>query len=123
MSSTFNQYFSSRPKISIIMPSSKRISFSGGIYVTDKKDEIEFLDKEISLGHPMIYIKKGEETITSEQLDPLHAIKQKAKEEAIAELTAKGSTGMMTSQGVSNSAESNAGAPTPVAAKLAGLKK
>lgn len=102
----YNQYFSTRPKLSIVMPSSKRIFFSGGVYVTDKEDEIAFLDAEVKLGHPMIYTKKGEEKVTSEQLDPLAAIKRKAVEEHLAK-QAGGSTGMVSSAGTATAAASN----------------
>jgi len=107
--SQIHQYFSTRPKISIILPTSKRISFSGGIYVTDKEDEIAFLDEVVKQGNAMIYVKDDQRTITKEQLDPLHAIKQKAKEEAIAEMKAKGAIGMVSSAGVVASGDSNSG--------------
>jgi hypothetical protein len=102
-----HQFFSTRPRISIVLPSSKRISFSGGIYVTDKQDEIDFLNGEVAAGNQMIYVKSDQLTITKEQLDPLAAIKQRAREEAIAELAAKGSTGMISSTGTTTAAHSN----------------
>lgn len=109
MSQTLHQYFSTRPRISIITKTGKRIHFSGGVYITDKQDEIDFLNAEIAVGHQMIYVKEDQKTITKEQLDPLHAIKQKAKEEALAELRSKGSVGMVTSAGMAASSESNSG--------------
>lgn len=74
----YHQYFSTRPRISIVMENANRIYFQGGQYITARKDEIEFLDKEVELGNSMIYKVAGKETVTEEQLDPLAAIKAKA---------------------------------------------
>jgi hypothetical protein len=73
----YHQYFSSRPKISITMPNGNRIYFVAGTYVTDNESEVEFLNEQIKHNHPMIFIQKGKETVTQEQLDPLAAIKEK----------------------------------------------
>ena len=81
----YNQYFSTRPKIAITMPLGERIYFVGGQYVTDKAKEIEFLDEQIASGHPMIFVQKGNETVTQEQLDPLAAVKAKAVAEYLAQ--------------------------------------
>lgn len=56
----------------------------GGSYITDKQDEIDFLDAEIRSGHQMIYVKEDQKVLTQEQLDPLAAIKKKAVEEYLA---------------------------------------
>lgn len=85
----FHQYFATRPRLSIIMPSGERISFVAHMFVTDKEHQIEFLDAEVKRGHPMIYTKNGEETVTAEQLDPLAAIKKKAIEEYKAQVEAQ----------------------------------
>jgi hypothetical protein len=81
----YNQYFSSRPKIGITMPTGKRIDFVGGMYLTDKEDEIGFLNEQIKLGHQMIYIRKGAEVVDADALDPLAAVKKKAVEEYLAQ--------------------------------------
>ena len=83
-SKKYNQYFSARPSLNITMPLGERIRFVGGTYITDSKHEIEFLDEQIKLGHGMIFTRKGQETVTSEALDPLAAIKKKAVEEYLA---------------------------------------
>ena len=75
--SQLHQYFATRPKISIVMPNGNRISFIAGSYITDDENEIKFLDDQIKDKHPMIFVKKGEETVTKEQLDPLAAVKEK----------------------------------------------
>ncbi len=77
----YNQYFSTRPRISITMPDSRRISFIGSQYVTDNPDEIAFLDEQIRANHQMIYVKKDHLQVTQEQLDPLAAVKKRAVEE------------------------------------------
>ena len=81
----YNQYFSSRPKIGITMPSGKRIDFIGGTYLTAKQDEIAFLDEQIALGHQMIFVRKGAEVVDADALDPLAAVKKKAVEEYLAQ--------------------------------------
>lgn len=105
MSEKFNQYFATRPKISIVMPSGKRIYFQGGQYITNAQDEIEFLDAEVKLGHSMIYVKKGAEVVTQEQLDPLLAIKEKA----IAEYLAKQKAQQDPTRDMGNTEKSGAG--------------
>ena len=81
----YHQYFSTRPKISIITPAGTRIAFAAGQYVTDVSAEIDYLNEQVAAGHPMIYVKKGSETVTKEQLDPLAAVKAKAIAEYLAQ--------------------------------------
>lgn len=81
----YHQFFSRRPRISIIMPSGRSIHFSGGMYVTSNEQEIEFLNAEVAAGHPMIYVKDNEKVITEEQLDPLAAVKKRAIDEYLAQ--------------------------------------
>jgi len=106
MSHQFHQYFSARPKISITMPNGNRIYFQAGNYVTDNESEIEFLDEQVKLGHPIISVQKGKELITQEQLDPLAAVKAKA----IAEYVAKQTAQQDPSRDMGNTAQSGAGA-------------
>lgn len=73
----FNQYFSSRPMISIIMPSGRKLSFVGGRLVTDEEEVIGFLDSQIKSKHPMIFTRTGEEKIEDATLDPLAALRAK----------------------------------------------
>ena len=76
-SKKYHQYFSTRPILNIITTLGKKIRFVAGVYITDNEHEIEFLDKEIKQGHPMIYVKKGDEVVGAEALDPMAAIKAK----------------------------------------------
>lgn len=82
----YHQYFSSRPMISITMPTAKRIRFVGGMYVTDKQDEIDFLNSEIKAGNQMIFIDANKRTVGEAALDPLAAIKKKAVEDYLANI-------------------------------------
>lgn len=105
MSQQYHQYFATRPRISIIMPSGERIHFQAGQYVTDNEKEIKFLDEQVAARHPMIYVKKGAETVTAEQLDPLQAVKEKA----IAEYLAKQQAQQDPSRDMGNTANNGAG--------------
>ena len=66
----------------LITPTGRLIKIIGGQYITDNKEDIEFLDKEISSGFP--YIKKEKE-ITSEDLDPMAVLRRQIREEVLAE--------------------------------------
>lgn len=70
-------------------PTGKELNFVKGRYATGNAAEIEFLDKEVALGHPHIYIDTGESEVDSVQVDPLVAIKARAIAEYIAEQEAK----------------------------------
>ena len=98
-----NQYFSTIPRISIIAPSGKQILFEGGMYLTDRPDEIEFLDKEVSIGHEMIYTKKGQEKISSKDLDPMAQLREKI----IAEYEAKKEAQQSPSRDMGNTAKAD----------------
>lgn len=64
----------------------KKIQFMGGNYFTDIKEEIEELEKEVRLGHPMIYIDPNDcELDTDAEAKRI----QKIKEDAVAEFIAK----------------------------------
>lgn len=107
----YNQYFSSRPSINIMMPSGTRIRFVGGVYMTDHPDEIAFLDSEVRAGNSMIMIKKGQEQIDSDALDPLAAIKKKAIEEYLAQQALAANP----NRDMGNTVQSGAGADLNVA--------
>lgn len=113
----FHQYFSSRPKISIITNGGNRISFVGGQYVTDVADEIEFLDAQVKAGHPMIFVQKGKETVTKEQLDPLAAIKAKA----IAEYLEQQDKQQNPSRDMGNTASTGAGVDVATTKSIASI--
>jgi hypothetical protein len=104
-SKKYHQYFSTRPIINITMPSTKRIRFVAGMYVTDNQAEIEFLDNEIKQGHAMIFVKEGQEVVDESALDPLAAVKAKA----IAEYLATQAAQQDPTRNMGNTAQSGAG--------------
>lgn len=53
------------------------IVFSDHKCITDNAKHITHLNKEIKLGHPHLYVKKGEETKLASELDPEEAKKKK----------------------------------------------
>lgn len=127
-SKQFHQYFSNRMRLTIVTPRGKQLYFNGFTYVTDKADEIEFLDGEIAAGNKMLYVKEEQKVVTAEQLDPVAAIKKKAVEEYLAAQqsqqdperdvgkSVKGAEKLVTSKTIANMmAGSNAGAATPAA--------
>lgn len=113
----YHQYFSTRPMVTITMPNGNRIRFVGGVYMTANQSEIDFLQEQIRIGHPIIYIKEGATVVDADALDPLAAVKKKAIEEYLQQQklasdpnrnmgnTAPASasdTGMVTSSGIKN---------------------
>lgn len=70
----FQVYKSSLPNQRIALPSGKLLRITSGKYITDRKDEIEFLDAEIEAGFP--YLSKTG-TVTSTELDPMAALRQR----------------------------------------------
>ncbi len=71
-----------------IFPTGRVAHFKGGMYVTSDAYEIKELDREISLGHPQIYIDPNARTISAEQENPMLALKKKFYEEFMAEQAA-----------------------------------
>jgi len=80
------QVFTS-PKLSFRMmtPKGRRIYFIAGKCITKVKEEIEYLDSEIEAG--IRFITKGE-AITSEDLDPMVALRKRIIKEYEAEKAA-----------------------------------
>lgn len=67
------------------MGNGKPIIFQSGKYLTDDSTEIEALKEEIRKGHPHIYIDPKEETVKSDDLNPMNVIKKKHFEEFLEE--------------------------------------
>lgn len=83
---TYNVYKSSMQAHKLIMPCGKVLHVTKGKFVTCNQDEIDYIEAEIKAGFK--YLKK-EGTTTSATTDPLAAMKEKLKEEAIREYLAK----------------------------------
>lgn len=70
----YQVYKSSLQSHTIIMPKGKQLRIFNYQYITDNEEEIEYLDYEISQG--FIYLEKMDK-VTSEDLDPMAALKRK----------------------------------------------
>lgn len=71
-----------------LMPNGKALVFIFGKFVTDVKEEIEHLEKEISLGHPHIFIDKNEVTTTDSATsnEMIAGLRERIKQELLAEM-------------------------------------
>lgn len=79
----YNIYYSHRGSVRMCCPSGKPIHFVGGKFVTDEKEAIKFLDAELASRNKFIYVKEGEEVVSSTDLDPMAVLRRKIiKEEA-----------------------------------------
>lgn len=116
--------------------------FIQGSYSTpDQKKIDELMDEIRAIGcnasmHPQLYVDETDQEIDSEALTPFELLKQRAKEEAIAELKASGmmsdtksesdtssfAKSMVNSSG-ENAVESNGAPATAGLAKLAAMTK
>lgn len=70
----YQVYKSSLTNQRIVMPNGKCLRITSNKYITKDAAEIEFLDKEISLGFP--YMSKSTPIMTSD-LDPMSALRKK----------------------------------------------
>lgn len=92
----YNVFYNTIKSCKTITDKGRTISFINGKYVTDVKEEIDYLEHEISLGNNHIYVKEGEEQLTSDELDPMKMLKKKhiaeylADQESLAEAISKG---------------------------------
>jgi hypothetical protein len=124
----------------VLMPNAKPIIFFDGRVETDAEDEIKFLEDEIKAGHPHIFIDAQEVEVDKDKKDPLYALKEKMRQEILAEMAtaidktndAGSTTNASTLGGIGNSSSTEGGAPdsnsqstgisTTVAEKLANLR-
>ena len=85
---TLHCFFSTIPSINFILPNGKQCAFVDGAFYTDVPAEIDQLTQEINAGHPHLFINKEQETIQSNLLDPMEALKAKFFEQFQAEQAA-----------------------------------
>lgn len=81
----YHVFYNTIPSCKTITESGRTISFVCGKYITDVQEDIDFLQKEIKLGNIHIFIKEGEEQLTSDELDPMKMLKKKHVAEYLAE--------------------------------------
>jgi len=79
----FQTYKSSLPTQRLVTESGRVIHITAGKYITKDKEEIEYLNSLIKSGFS--YISKGA-SITSEEADPMAALRAKIKAELLAEM-------------------------------------
>lgn len=77
-------FWATLPSINYIFPNGRPAIFVNNRFVTNVPYEINQLKDEIVNGHPHIYQKKGEETMSAKNLDPMEAIREKIIAEAVA---------------------------------------
>jgi hypothetical protein len=76
-------YKSTFPITNVIFPKGEVAEFRGGIFITDRPDQIAYLDEQIAnrgFGG-QIYIDPNARTITAEQENPMLALKKKFYEQ------------------------------------------
>jgi len=81
----FQTYSSPKSSFRMMTPKGRRINFIKGKHITCIPEEIEYLDDEIAAG--IRFITKGE-PVTSEDLDPMAALKKRLRAEILAEQAA-----------------------------------
>jgi len=125
-SKSYKQYFTHMAGMNMVMADGRFLKFVGSRYLTELKDEIEFIEAEIARGNTRIYIKPGAETISADSLAPVDVLRAKHFEEfrqmqAAADMAAlagaASSNGMGSNMGLSNTA--SLGGQSPAEAILA----
>lgn len=82
--STLHVFCSTIPSVNYLFPNGKPAIFVNNKFYTSVQEEIDHLQNEIKLGHPMIFQKTGEETMDAKYLDPMVGLREKIIAEAIA---------------------------------------
>lgn len=90
----YHQYFCNLKAFKMILANGTILRFTEHRYITCNPDAIEYLDSEVSrqrsLGRPpRIFTKPGEETIMSDELDPMSAMEKRIRAKVYAELGVK----------------------------------
>lgn len=73
----FSVFKSTIPSCIYITKKGKYLYFVNGQYATANEEEIKELTEEIEQGHPSMYIPKEGAKVTSEDLDPMSALRKK----------------------------------------------
>lgn len=95
MSKFLHVYQSTIPYVKMIRTDGKELAFREGKYHTDDKGDIEFLEKEIAIGHPHISKpqNESEQVIESSMLDPMTALYSRIEQEVRAKIAAEAASG------------------------------
>jgi len=122
----YHSYKSGMQSMKMITNSGRRIHFINHRFITDNEEEIEYLDAELAKGNT--FFSAGDK-VSSVDADPMAALKEKMKKEAIAEYLAKEQAELEAGDKVLDTVKittstSEAGKLNPAsAAKLSGLAK
>lgn len=82
--------FKSRaPIMGYCFRSGKIVHFVNHMYTTTDEDEIKELTKECKAGHHNYYIDENQTTISSEQVNPMEALRESIRKEELAKLIAQ----------------------------------
>lgn len=83
-------FYSHVKSISFIFTDGNKAEFIQGKYYTSDPIKVAALKREIKAGNKSFFIKPGEETIMSDDLDPVTALKKKLRSELMQELIDQG---------------------------------
>lgn len=86
---SFNVYYHKRAGgATVLDPLGNSYHFIKGRFITNLPAAITFLDAQIAAGNSFIYTKKGEETLTSDELNPMATMKREIIEQYKADVLA-----------------------------------
>lgn len=71
----YNVYYNTVKASCMVTTAGRTIYFVDGKYVTNQQEEIDYLEAEMSLGNTRVFTIKGEERMTSKELDPMAVLK------------------------------------------------
>lgn len=83
---TYQIFHGSRQSMRMNTPEGGTIVFVGGKFITDNEDFIAYLQSELAAKNPFLSQKEEEKSLTSEDLDPMAALKKKHITEYLAAL-------------------------------------
>lgn len=112
-----NVFFSHGKSLQVVTPRGGRITFVAGKYYTRKEEEIQFLQEMAADGRG-VYVDPNMVTIAESDRDPMTALKNKLREEILAEIAAQ--TNPANDRGESVQGRLNAASTSDIAPVAAG---
>jgi len=85
----YNVFYHTSASCRMITETGRIISFVDHRYITDQEEEVEYLQLVMKSPRSCISTKEGAETMTSDELDPMKALKKKFIAEYLEEEAAK----------------------------------
>jgi hypothetical protein len=114
---------SSIASMQMIAKDGTRIVFVRGMFFTDNPNLINYLDTEIRIGNPNIYVDEDEKFYVPEQHDPIARLRKSMRDEILAEIMEQqkiASGNINRNMGVSVQSQINPANTTSIAAVAAG---